>query len=492
MRHCALCLTLVAPLAMATSCVAQPGDPDRGQAWMESSPRIGEQALDFELNTPEDKTVKLSDLYAEKPVVLEFGCLTCPVYRGKIQRMQNLLRQYGDEMHFIVVYTVEAHPNDTPSPYSGRVWPHRKNEREGVLLSQPTSYEERVTLARQVIDAYGEGRTVLIDGMDNAVWEQYGKRPNSLFLIEQGGEVLLKQWWANAGELQQHLGDAPEAGEEAGAETVIELADNAWVMRDVEYGVVDGYSLRLDAYLPMDDDIHPAVVLIHGGGWRGGDKSSFRRTALGYVAEGVSAFSLNYRLSGVAPYPAAVEDCVAAIRYLRDHAGGYNIDPDRLAAQGGSAGAHLSLMMALLEPEADEVDAAGEPLKNRLVCVASKCGPTDFTADDSMHQERAAVAFLGGPREGREDVYAEASPATHVSPDDPPVLMVHGTEDRTVPYTQAEILRERCEEVGVSFELVTIEGAGHGLKGGDRDEVREAIERTQEFVLEHLLGSAPD
>ena len=109
-----------------------------------------------------------------------------------------------------------------------------------------------------------------------------------------------------------------------------------------------------------------------------------------------------------------------------------------------------------------------------------------------MHQERAAVAFLGGPREGREDVYAEASPATHVSPDDPPMLMVHGTEDRTVPYTQAEILRERCEEVGVSFELVTIEGAGHGLKGGDRDEVREAIERTQEFVLEHLLGSAPD
>lgn len=82
MRHCALCLTLVAPLAMATSCVAQPRDRDRGQAWMESSPRIGEQALDFELKTPEGKTVKLSDLYAEKPVVLEFGCITCPVYRG--------------------------------------------------------------------------------------------------------------------------------------------------------------------------------------------------------------------------------------------------------------------------------------------------------------------------------------------------------------------------------------------------------------------------
>ncbi len=284
----------------------------------------------------------------------------------------------------------------------------------------------------------------------------------------------------------------PAAGGEAVAETMIELADNAWVMRDVEYGVVDGYSLRLDAYLPIDDDIHPAVVLIHGGGWRSGDKNGFRRTALGYVAEGISAFSLNYRLSGVAPYPAAVEDCVAAIRYLRDHAEEYNIDPDRMAAQGGSAGAHLSLMMAFLEPEPDEVNAAGEPLKNRLVCAVSKCGPTDFTAGDGMHAERAAVAFLGGPREGREDVYAEASPVTHVSSDDPPVLLVHGTDDHTVPYSQATILKARCEQVGVPVELIAVEGGGHGLKGGDREEIRQATERIREFVLEHLRGSAPE
>ena len=272
----------------------------------------------------------------------------------------------------------------------------------------------------------------------------------------------------------------------------LDLEEDVWVIRDIEYGVVDGHSLRLDAYLPADKEIHPAVVQIHGGGWRGGDKSSFAHQGLKYARDGVAAFSINYRLSGVAPYPAAVEDCVRAIRWIREHAQEYGIDPDRLGAQGGSAGGHLSLMMAFLEPSEDDLDASGQPLENFLRCVVSKCGPTDFTADDTMHWHPAAVAFLGGPREEGPETYAQASPVTHVSPDDPPVLLVHGTEDRTVPYSQVTILKQRLEEAGVPVELITIQGGGHGLKGGDREEIQAAQSRMYDFMLAHLLGTAAE
>ena len=109
-----------------------------------------------------------------------------------------------------------------------------------------------------------------------------------------------------------------------------------------------------------------------------------------------------------------------------------------------------------------------------------------------MHREPAAVAFLGGPRAGREQVYAEASPVTHVSADDPPVLLTHGTEDRTVPYSQAEVLKARLEQVGVPVELITVRGGGHGFQGGEPDDIREANARTKAFMLEHLLGGAAE
>jgi len=451
---------------------------------------VGELAPDFTLQTPDGQSVTLSDLCAEKPVVLEFGCITCPIYRGKIAYMQKLHQRYGDDMHFVVVYTVEAHPNDTPSPYSGKIWPHKKNEQEGVLLSHPTTYEERVVLAQRLVREYGEERLIMIDGMDNAVWEEYGKRPNSAFVIAQGGEVELKQFWAEPRELQQYLGGAEAGGD--GGQQALELEGDVWVLRDIEYTVADGHSLKLDAYLPADKQIHPAVVWIHGGGWRDGGKNPFRDRGLRYAQDGVAAFSINYRLSGVARYPAAVEDCVRAIRWIRSHAGDYNIDPDRLGVQGSSAGGHLSLMTAFLEPSEDDISASGEPLDNFVVCVVSQWGPTDFTADDSMHQHPAVLQFMGTTMQEAPDRFAEASPVTHVSPDDPPVLLVHGTEDQTVPYSQATILYRRLQQAGVLVELITIEGGGHGLKGGDRQEIEMADTRVHEFMLKHLLGGVTE
>lgn len=262
----------------------------------------------------------------------------------------------------------------------------------------------------------------------------------------------------------------------------------AWVLTDIQYGEVDGYPLLLDAYLPADDEIHPALVYIHGGGWRNGDKAGAYRAVRGdvLIPAGVAIFSLNYRLSGVAPYPAAVDDCLAAVRWIRANAVRYNVDPDNMAVWGGSAGGHLSLMMGFLEPGPDDLDADGERLENFFRCVVAKNPPTDLTADDEMHNERALLAFMATTREEAPERYAEASPVTHLSPDDPPVLAMHGTADRTVPYNQALVLQEKMQEAGVPLTLLTFEGAGHGLKGADRAEVQAAMQAAAEFVLTHL------
>ncbi|MFP4248159.1 MAG: alpha/beta hydrolase fold domain-containing protein [Armatimonadota bacterium] len=264
--------------------------------------------------------------------------------------------------------------------------------------------------------------------------------------------------------------------------------DGAWVLTDVQYAVADGSPLLLDAYLPADNDVHPAVIFIHGGGWRGGDRTGGFHAVNGerMMAEGVAVFSVSYRLSGVAPYPAAVDDCLAAIRWVRENAGDLGVDPDRLAVWGGSAGGHLALMMGFLEPGPEDLDTAGERLENLVRCVVAKNPPTDMTVDDEMHRERALVTFMGAPREEAPERYVEASPVTHLSPDDPPVFVMHGTADRTVPYNQALVLKERMGETGVPLTLLTFEGAGHGLRGADSGEITAAMQQAVEFVLQHL------
>jgi acetyl esterase/lipase len=259
-------------------------------------------------------------------------------------------------------------------------------------------------------------------------------------------------------------------------------------MTDLQYGAVEGYPLLLDAYLPADDEVHPAVVYIHGGGWRGGDKRGALHAVRGdiLIPAGVAIFAINYRLSGVAPYPAAVDDCLAAVRWIREHADEHNVDPDNMAVWGGSAGGHLALMMGFMEPSGDDLAADGGPLDNFFRCVVAKNPPTDLTADDEMHSERALLAFMDATREEEPERFAEASPVTHLSADDPPVFAMHGTADRTVPYNQALVLQESMAELDVPLTLLTFEGAGHGLRGADRDEIEAAMQQAAGFVLDHL------
>lgn len=473
-HYAAKLLAVLMVLTMVTIVAAQ-------RQWPAQLPSPGQQAPDFTLQTPDGHSVTLSDLYKDKPVVLEFGCISCPVSQGKINQMARLQREVGDRAHFLLVYTLEAHPADVNSPYAARIWIPRNNEEIGLVVNQPTTYAERVALAQQVRDQGGVTLPLVVDGMDNAVWEAYGRRPNSGFLIEQGGRIALAQNWIQPFALAQYFrrgGWLEETGELV----------NVRIERDLEYGVVEGISLKLDAYLPTGEGLHPAMLLIHGGGWRGGDKRPQGASGLNFARQGVAAFAINYRLSGQAPYPAAVDDCVRAVRWIRENAAAYNLDPDRLAAMGGSAGGHLSLMLATLEPGEEDRGAQGNPLENWLVCAVATAGPTDLMPMLPFTRSPAVLeAFMGGTPEEVPDNYVQASPVTHVSADDPPLLLLHGIEDVVVPYQQALTMQARCQEVGVPVELITVPGGGHGLRGGAPQLIRQALERKQQFILEHLL-----
>ncbi|MCU0786401.1 MAG: alpha/beta hydrolase, partial [Verrucomicrobia bacterium] len=228
----------------------------------------------------------------------------------------------------------------------------------------------------------------------------------------------------------------------------------------------------------------------HGGAWRAGSKENC--PARRFVARGYAVASINYRLSQHAIFPAQIEDCKAAIRWLRAHAAEYHLDPKRFAAWGSSAGGHL---VALLGTTGDIKDFdKGEHLdqSSRVQAVVDWFGPTDFTQmskyslPNSKFDHDAAEApealLIGGPVQENKDKAARANPITYVSKADPPFLIMHGNRDNLVPYQQSELLRDALQKAGVPVTLKIIEGAGHGFGG---PEVNRTVE---EFLDAQLKG----
>ncbi len=272
------------------------------------------------------------------------------------------------------------------------------------------------------------------------------------------------------------------------------LPDGVEVERDIEYGKGGGRPLLLDLYRQKDppEGKLPCVIFIHGGGWRGGDKG--KAPVIQLVPRGYVGVSINYRLSGEATFPAAVEDCKCAVRWVRANAEEYGIDPDRLGVWGSSAGGPLSLMVGLADEEAGlEGDGGNEDVSSRVQAVCSWFGPADLTVGHDKFQGgagQAPLAFLGGTYEEKTEAYVQASPVTHASKDDPPVLMIHGDQDNTVPLDQSERMLAALEEAGVKSELIVVKGAGHGFKPAGRGEIEPSKEdidaATCGFFDEHL------
>jgi acetyl esterase/lipase len=262
------------------------------------------------------------------------------------------------------------------------------------------------------------------------------------------------------------------------------------IVRDVVYATApsdDGRTIELlmDVVFPKLSGPNPlpAVVYIHGGGYRGGSREIGLRQAIGFALGGYFAATIDYRLSGDAKYPAAVHDCKAAIRFLRANAAELVIDRDRIGVWGHSAGGHLSALLAVsggvqpLEGSIGPVDAS-----SAVQCAVSVSGPADFTG--ITERARDLGGWFGGVPEQRAAQLREASPVTHIDPADPPILIVHGTEDRIVPMRQSILLDEALGRAGVKHELIQVEGAGHVIADA------QTLQRIAGFFDEHLGGHA--
>jgi len=273
-----------------------------------------------------------------------------------------------------------------------------------------------------------------------------------------------------------------------------QLPENVAALRDLEYARVGGKSLRLDLYLPRDaKGKRPLVVWVHGGAWKQGDKG--RCPALRLVTRGYAVASLNYRFSQEAIFPAQIEDCKAAIRWLRSRAQQHQLDPERIGVWGSSAGGHLVALLGTSGDVAALQGSAGDlQQSSRVQCVVDYFGPTDFLQMDAHalanapFKHNAASSpesqLVGGPITDVPEKVAAANPITYVSKDDPPFLIVHGDRDPLVPHHQSELLADALKQAGVQFKLHTVQGGGHGF--GNRPELDRLVDQ---FLDRHLRAS---
>jgi alpha-L-fucosidase 2 len=228
---------------------------------------------------------------------------------------------------------------------------------------------------------------------------------------------------------------------------------------DIEYARADGAPLALDAAIPHGAGPFPAAIIVHGGAWVRGDRRVDVKPLFDPLSEaGFAWFSISYRLmTDVSQFGVAVEDVLAAIRFVKTHASEFHVDPERIALVGESAGGQLAAMAAL---------NAGPELKVRA--VVALYAPTDLLSlvKNSSYvpqwiRENAREGALGWLISSR---LKQLSPIEHVRPDMPPFLLIHGTADPLVPFTQSQAMCERMKSVGARCELYAVGGAGHGVR----------------------------
>jgi len=248
----------------------------------------------------------------------------------------------------------------------------------------------------------------------------------------------------------------------------------------IEYANPDEQHLKLNLARPAevkDGQRLPAIVCIHGGGFRAGDRKGWDGRCKMLAERGYVAVTVEYRLAPKHQFPAAVEDCKAAVRWLRLNAEKYHVDPDRIGVTGDSAGGHLALFLGVTGDVHDFDGDQNPGPSSRVNCVVDFYGPSDLTKSYGRSVDAAEVLplFLGGDVEHERKRHILASPLFWVTPNAAPTLLIHGSEDKYVNYEQAGWMFQRLMESQVETELLPLVGAGHGFKGEDAKKAEAAM-----------------
>jgi len=261
----------------------------------------------------------------------------------------------------------------------------------------------------------------------------------------------------------------------------------ALVRNDVQYAAPGGEPLQLNVAVPRGDGPFPGVLCIHGGGFRAGSRQGYDGLIRKLAGRGYVAATASYRLAPKHPFPAAVHDVKAAVRWLRLHARELRLDPHRIGVTGGSAGGHLAQFLGVTEGVARFEGSENPGASSAVRCVVNFYGPSDFTQSYGKSVDAAEVLplFLGGNLETARQRHIEASPLNWVTPAAAPTLIVHGTKDNYVAFEQGQWMADRLKACGVTAELLAIEGAGHGFRGPDAEKAEAAMFA---FFDRHLKG----
>jgi len=240
----------------------------------------------------------------------------------------------------------------------------------------------------------------------------------------------------------------------------------AGLKTDIEFAKAGDMSLTLDAYVPDGPGPFPTVIVVHGGGWRNGDKQTYVKPLFEPLTEaGFTWFTINYRLAPAHHFPAPVEDVESAIRYVQSHAREYKVDLKRIAITGESAGGHLVSFVG-----------ARDGRKLKLRAVVPFYAPNELeamiTGSDQTASARPAIKGLLDFTEPNPEAVRrlrEASPITYVKKGMPPFLLIHGTGDQTVPFHQATVMCDKIKQAGSSCEIFPVEGGAHGMGSWDKN-----------------------
>jgi acetyl esterase/lipase len=261
------------------------------------------------------------------------------------------------------------------------------------------------------------------------------------------------------------------------------------IFPNVTYLTASNYEVKLDIYQRRNATTpQPTILFMHGGFWAAGAKESSLMSLMPWFEMGWNVVNVEYRLARVALAPAAVEDCLCALRFISTNAKTYNVDLNRIVLSGESAGGHLSLTTGIL-PESAGLDreCAGAPLP-KVAAIINWYGITDVgDVIDGPHKANLAAQWMGS-MPNRDDIAKRVSPLTYVRAGLPPIMTIHGDADPLVPYQHAVRLHEALAKVNVPNRLLTVPGGKHG--GFTAEERVRIFVAIREFLSQHGLGPA--